>query len=121
MNCNEWLKRWWQSKGFGIESKTDYAFLTDVIKEDYPYYAYEDIRHQHPDDSDRDIRKLELRYRVANALKDKEYAIVEGRLEDSDEWQKYIDGRYITYDMVDIGIAIRALDREPEHYFLLKV
>ena len=121
MNCNEWLKRWWQSKGFGIESKTDYAFLTDVIKEDYPYYAYDDIRRQHPDDSDRDIRKLELSYRVANALKDKEYAIVEGRLEDSDEWQKYIDGRYITYDMVDMGIAIRAIDREPEHYFLLKV
>lgn len=121
MNCNEWLKRWWQSKGFGIESKTDYAFLTDVIKEDYPYYAYEDIRRQHPNDSDRDIRKLELRYRVANALKDKEYAIVEGRLEDSDEWQRYIDGRYITYDMVDMGIAIRAIDREPEHYFLLKV
>ncbi|MBR4521870.1 MAG: hypothetical protein IKO58_01820, partial [Prevotella sp.] len=69
----------------------------------------------------REIRKLELRYRVANALKDKEYAIVEGRLEDSDEWQKYIEGRYITYDMVDMGIAIRALDREPEHYRIMKV
>jgi len=117
----EWLMRWWQNKGFGIESKTDYAFLTDVIKEDCPYYAYEDIRCQHPDYSDREIRKLELRYRVANALKDREYAIVEGKLEDSDEWQTYLNGRYITYDMVDMGIAIRALNREPEHYRILRV
>ena len=97
----EWLMRWWQNKGFGIESKTDYAFLTDVIKEDCPYYAYEDIRCQHPDYS--------------------EYAIVEGKLEDSDEWQTYLNGRYITYDMVDMGIAIRALNREPEHYRILRV
>ncbi len=117
----DWLSRWWQNKGFGIESKTDYAFLNDVIKEKYPYYAYEDMRRKHPEDSERELRKRELRFRVANALKNRDYAIVEGRLSDSDEWQMYLHGRYITYDMVDFGIAIRTFDREAEHYKILKI
>ena len=116
----EWLSRWWQNKGFGIESKTDYAFLMDVIKEENLYYAYDEMERQHPEDSDRERRKRELRDRVENALKGKDYAIVEGRLADSDEWQKYIEGRYITYDMVDFGIAIRTYDREAEHYKILR-
>ena len=32
------LHRWWQSLGFGIQSKTDFAFLHDVLKERLPYY-----------------------------------------------------------------------------------
>ena len=117
----EWLSRWWQNQGNGIESKTDYAFLMDVIKEENLYYAYDEMERQHPEDSDRERRKRELRYRVENALKGKDYAIVEGRLADSDEWQKYIEGRYITYDMVDFGIAIRTYDREAEHYKILSI
>lgn len=117
----DWLARWWQNKGFGIESKTDYAFLMDVIKEENRYYAYDEMERQHPEDSDRERRRRELRYRVENALKGRDYAIVEGRLADSDEWQKYIEGRYITYDMVDFGIAIRTYDREAEHYKILSI
>ena len=38
------IARWWHGKGFGIQSRSDYEYLKDVIKEPLPYYAYEQIK-----------------------------------------------------------------------------
>lgn len=62
------ISRWWQSLGFGIQSKTDFAFLHDVIKEKLPYYAYYHMAevYQKTDESIR--KKAQLFFRIANNI-----------------------------------------------------
>ena len=38
-----WLKRCCHSRGFGIQSPTDYSFVRYVINEHWPYYAYDQL------------------------------------------------------------------------------
>ncbi|MBQ0072823.1 MAG: hypothetical protein KBT34_01370 [Prevotella sp.] len=63
------IKRWWQSLGFGIQSKTDFAFLKDVIKEQHPYYAYEYLRQQFPNASQQQTHQAQLIFRIINHLR----------------------------------------------------
>lgn len=65
----EWISRWWQSLGFGIQSKTDFAFLHDVIKEKHPYYAFQTLREHFPDATKSQMQRAELLFRVCNAIK----------------------------------------------------
>ncbi|MBR1840215.1 MAG: hypothetical protein IJ782_06515 [Prevotella sp.] len=44
MNLQKKIARWWQGQGFGIQSRSDYEYLKDVIRESLPYYAYDDIK-----------------------------------------------------------------------------
>ncbi len=62
----DYISRWWQSHGFGIESKTDFAFLHDIIRETYPYYAYEDLATHFPETSATDVAKAHLLLRLCN-------------------------------------------------------
>ena len=60
-----WLSRLPHSRGFGIQSPTDYRFVRYVINEHWPYYAYEQL--------DRNKGKLrrklgKLYFRLANFL-----------------------------------------------------
>ena len=38
-----WLRRLRHSRGFGIQSPTDYAFVRYVVCEPWPYYAYDTL------------------------------------------------------------------------------
>jgi hypothetical protein len=38
-----WLRRLRHSRGFGIQSPTDYAFVRYVVCEHWPYYAYDTV------------------------------------------------------------------------------
>lgn len=58
MQALVWLRRMGYSRGFGIQSPTDYHFVRYVINEHWPYYAYSTL---HPDD-DWLQRKLGLLY-----------------------------------------------------------
>ena len=59
-----WLKRLRYSRGFGIQSPTDYQYVRYVINEHWPYYAFTEIGHTY----DSLKRKLgQLYFRVANA------------------------------------------------------
>lgn len=62
------ISRWWQNFGFGIQSKTDFAFLHDVIKEKLPYYAYDDIGKAFPNASKSEIDTARLFYRLGNYI-----------------------------------------------------
>lgn len=62
------IKRWWQRKGFGIESKTDYAFLHDIILEKLPYYAYSDLQHLFPNATRKEHKTAQLLLRISNYL-----------------------------------------------------
>ena len=63
-----WLGRLHLCRGFGVQSPTDYAFIRYVINEHYPYYAYEELLHQHPG-ADAISRKLaQFYFRASNYL-----------------------------------------------------
>ena len=42
-----WLSRIRHSRGFGIQSPTDYAFVRYVVNEHWPYYAYDELHEAH--------------------------------------------------------------------------
>lgn len=60
-----WLSRCNHSRGFGIQSPTDYHFVRTVINESWPYYAYETLA---PHDSWLQHKLGRLCFRLANHL-----------------------------------------------------
>ena len=40
----DWIKRQRSSRGFGIHSPFAYNFVMNVLREKYPYYAYDEIK-----------------------------------------------------------------------------
>ncbi len=57
-----WLSRLHHTRGFGIQSPTDYAFVRYVVNEHWPYYAYDTLT-----DDDWLTQKLgRLYFRMAN-------------------------------------------------------
>ncbi|MDD6895668.1 MAG: hypothetical protein PUD51_07370 [Prevotellaceae bacterium] len=63
-----WLRRCRHSRGFGIQSPTDYAFVRYVINEHWPYYAYSELKSQLPNVSSALRKNAELYFRIANWL-----------------------------------------------------
>jgi len=61
-----WLKRWRRCRGFGIQSPTDYQFVRYVVNEHWPYYAYEELRRQHPELGSDERRICQLALRISN-------------------------------------------------------
>ncbi|MCM1078910.1 MAG: hypothetical protein NC344_05350 [Bacteroidales bacterium] len=61
MNIKEYISRIGKSRGFGIQSPWAYRFVTEVIGERWPYYAYKDIDRKYPTGKERKYRKLLLR------------------------------------------------------------
>lgn len=55
-----------QGRGFGVQSPTDYSFVRDVIKERLPYYAYEDMRTLYPSIPRKKEMLCQLLFRIAN-------------------------------------------------------
>ena len=42
--CFVWVSRIHRSRGFGIQSPKDYAFVRYVVNEHWPYYAYDELK-----------------------------------------------------------------------------
>lgn len=68
MKSPSFISRWWQNFGFGIQSKTDFAFLHDVIKEKLPYYAYDDMKKAFPQSSNDEQMLAQLLFRLGNYI-----------------------------------------------------
>lgn len=66
MTIVDYISRWWQSKGFGIQSKSDFAYLHDVIKESSRYYAYNEMDAAFPNASSEDTQSAQLLFRLLN-------------------------------------------------------
>lgn len=61
-----WPFRWAQTKGFGVQSPWAYDFITTVVGEKSPYYAYEDLQETLLEQSKTERRLSKLLFRVAN-------------------------------------------------------
>ena len=61
-----WLLRSSHSRGFGVQSPSAYSFIRYVINEHYPYYAYNDLKHEFPNVSHAERRLCRLYFRIAN-------------------------------------------------------
>lgn len=137
------ILRWWHGRGFGIQSRSDYEYLKDVIKEPLPYYAYEQIKNT----------RARLIYRVCNHDRKRQVTLVGSFTPEERKaallalhhepdttqklthlhgqqtvivsditgsnaplWQLALNANAITWDMGDTGL-IRFLEgRYPEHY-----
>lgn len=145
------ISRLWQNLGFGIQSPNDYAFLHDVIREKLLYYGYEDIVRSHPDASGREIRVMQLVFRVRNAFHGENVVVVRGDeavpplhdvralvllpehiekslfnlhpfLLENPLWKELqSQSHVVTFDMIDLGIAIFNRRRYAEHYKIMPV
>ena len=61
-----WLRRCGHSRGFGIQSPTAYQFVTDVLCQRLPYYAYDELSKQFPKLRGKELKFCRLLFRLAN-------------------------------------------------------
>lgn len=62
------IRRTGSSRGFGIQSPSDYSFVCDIVNCPYPYYAYSDLREAITGITRKERKKAELLFRIANFM-----------------------------------------------------
>ncbi len=62
------IKRWLNTRGYGVQSPLAYAFLQDVIRQKHPYYAYERLLKEREKGlfATNSIHEDQLLFRIAN-------------------------------------------------------
>lgn len=66
-----WLQGLGHSRGFGIQSPSDYGFVREVVAEQWPYHLYADLRRAFPDVPRSRRKLLELYLRLSNHVQPK--------------------------------------------------
>lgn len=66
-----WMRRMRHSRGFGVQSPYDYAFIRYVVNEHWPYYAYDELDRQVTGIDKRTRKLCRLYFRIANWLQPK--------------------------------------------------
>ncbi|WP_459996105.1 hypothetical protein [Prevotella dentasini] len=61
-----WMRRVHYSRGFGVQSPSDYAFVRYVVNEHYPYYAYSDLQKEYQKFPKLSHKMGRLYFRLAN-------------------------------------------------------
>lgn len=68
-----------RTRGFGVQSPTDYHFIRHVVRQQFPYYAYNTLSSKTTHLSKREVELLQFYLRLANYIQDR--------------WQLYIIGK----------------------------
>lgn len=140
----EYIKRIGKARGFGIQSPWAFSFVTEVIGERLPYYAYDDIDRRYASARERRFQKLVLRVRnfvyphslviedaasidtldsIAKECGTKGAFILRGIYaspQAAETWQnvKADDRIGITFDLYDFAICFLDRDIYKQHYRL---
>ena len=142
----EYLRRIGKARGFGIQSPWAFRFVTEVIGERWPYYAYEDIDRMYTTRRERRYRKLMLRVRndiYPNKLVERDISeiddgviandavlcgvhgaiVVSGIYRDKksrEAWMKMRENPCIgvTFDLYDLAICFLDTSIYKQHYIL---
>lgn len=62
----EWLRRLGRSRGFGIQSPSAYQFVTEILCQRMPYYAYDELLARFPEVDGRQRKLYRLLFRLSN-------------------------------------------------------
>ena len=68
-----------RSRGFGVQSPTDYHFLRHVIRQKLPYYAYAQLADKTKMLTKREVEILHFYFRLANYVQDRYPLYIVGR------------------------------------------
>lgn len=141
----EYIRRIGKARGFGIQSPWAYSFVTEVIGERSPYYAYDDINRRYHSRKERKRQRLyhrvcnfmyghrlyitdmqhpdEILLQLCSMANEDGAVIIEGIHRDkrcSQRWEMLKENELIgiTFDLYDIAICF--LDRKiiKQHYKL---
>lgn len=104
----EYLSRIGKAHGFGIQSPWAFGFVTEVVGERLPYYAYADIDRKYESRRERQFQKLMLR--VRNFVYPNQLVIVDDILTLSDERI----GEIITEIGAKGAVVVRGIWRDSE-------
>ena len=63
---NMFLRRWLNTRGYGVQSPFAFNFLHDVIRQKIPYYAYGELRKSRRPDEINTVQEDEMLFRIAN-------------------------------------------------------
>lgn len=66
LGIGEWITRLKQNRGFGVQSPSDFYFVTQVLKERLPYYAYEEIDRIAAECRRHSARHCRMLFRITN-------------------------------------------------------
>ena len=137
------IARWWQGRGFGIQSKNDYEYLKEVLKQPSPYYAYDTIKSERARrifricNNDKDRRLVMVgrfteeelmaasmalgrepeRAEMLHHLHGQDTVIVSDITgEQNTLWLMALQAKAITWDMGSLGVVRFLEGRFPEHY-----
>lgn len=142
----EYIQRIGKARGFGIQSPWAFSFVTEIIGERLPYYAYADIDSTYSSARERKFQKLVLRVRnfvyphplVIESLSALDAAALDAIVEEcgtngafilqdiyatpqaQERWQAVkADNRVgITFDLYDFAICFLDRDIYKQHYRL---
>lgn len=59
-----------RTRGFGVQSPTDYHFVRHVVQQKLPYYAYQTLENKTTHLSKREVEILQFYLRLANYIQD---------------------------------------------------
>ena len=60
------MRRWLNTRGYGVQSPFAFNFLHDVIRQKIPYYAYGELRKSRRPDEINTVQEDEMLFRIAN-------------------------------------------------------
>ena len=63
---NMFMRRWLNTRGYGVQSPFAFNFLHDVIRQKIPYYAYGELRKSRRPDEINTVQEDEMLFRIAN-------------------------------------------------------
>lgn len=71
LTFSDWINRMRHNRGFGVQSPTAFFFVTQVLKEKLPYYAYKDIDAIARESGTHSKKMCRRLFRIANYLRPK--------------------------------------------------
>lgn len=110
--------RWGNTRGFGVQSATDYSFIQDVVNERRPYYAYADLEERYPELSAAERKKGELFLRIANKTRPERAIVVHNKRKDA--YEAYVAAGCRRCAFREEGATIIISDAEEEHMPILQ-
>ena len=68
MGIGDWINRRRHNRGFGVQSPSAFFFITQVLGEKLPYYAYEELNHKVKAHGGMSLKQAKDLFRITNYM-----------------------------------------------------